>query len=46
MDQGINVVIVKAELINFEKQGRLKLLNLTKRGEEVANYVEKVRNVL
>jgi len=36
----------KAGLITFEKQGRLKLLQLTKRGGEVAEYIEKIRNIL
>jgi len=33
-------------LINFDKQGRLKLLSLTKKGNEVAEYIDKVRNAL
>ena len=36
----------KSDLINFEKQGRLKLLNLTNRGDEVAKNIEGIRNVL
>ncbi len=36
----------KAHLINFDKQGRLKLLTLTKKGEEVAKYIEMIRNLL
>ncbi|MFH1052914.1 MAG: winged helix DNA-binding protein [Candidatus Woesearchaeota archaeon] len=36
----------KAELINFEKQGRLKLLTLTKKGSEVAEHIDGVRNLL
>lgn len=36
----------KSELINFEKQGRLKLLNLTNRGQEVAKNIEGIRNAL
>jgi len=36
----------KAGLINFDKQGRLKLLTLTKKGQEVAEYIEKIRSVL
>lgn len=36
----------KAGLVNFDKQGRLKLLNLTKKGEEVAEHMDKVRNLL
>lgn len=36
----------KASLINFEKQGRLKLLTLTKQGEEIARNIESIRRVL
>ncbi len=36
----------KAGLINFEKQGRLKLLTLTKTGNEVAGFMENIRNLL
>jgi DNA-binding MarR family transcriptional regulator len=36
----------KAGLIMFEKQGRLKLLTLTKKGGEVADYIDKIRNLL
>ena len=36
----------KAGLINFEKQGRLKLLTLTKLGQEVADKVDGIRVAL
>ena len=36
----------KSGLVNFDKQGRLKLLTLTKKGNEVAEYIEKIRNLL
>ena len=36
----------KAGLINFEKQGRLKLLTLTKTGQEVADKIDGIRMVL
>lgn len=36
----------KAGLMNFEKQGRLKLLSLTKKGEEIANHIVKTRSAL
>ena len=36
----------KAGLINFEKQGRLKLLTLTKIGQEVAEKIDGIRTVL
>lgn len=33
----------KSGLINFEKQGRLKLLTLTKKGQEVAEHIDNIR---
>ena len=36
----------KASLINFEKQGRLKLLTLTKTGQEVADKIDGIRTIL
>ena len=36
----------KAGLINFDKQGRLKLLTLTKKGIEVAEHIERIKNLL
>ena len=33
----------KSGLINFEKQGRLKLLSLTKKGSEVADNIDSIR---
>lgn len=36
----------KYGLINFEKQGRLKLLTLTKKGSEIADNIANIRNVL
>lgn len=36
----------KADLINFKKEGRLKLLELTKKGKEVAGNIESIRSVL
>ncbi len=36
----------KAGLINFEKQGRLKLLTLTKSGTEVAEHIEGIKSLL
>ncbi|HJX06075.1 MAG TPA: DUF2250 domain-containing protein [Candidatus Nanoarchaeia archaeon] len=36
----------KAGLVTFEKQGRLKVLTLTKKGQEVAGYISKVQNLL
>ena len=36
----------RAGLINFDKQGRLKLLTLTKKGQEVAEHIDSIRNIL
>ena len=36
----------KAGLVSFEKKGRLKLLTLTKIGEEVARSLDNVKNIL
>jgi predicted transcriptional regulator len=36
----------RSDLINFDKQGRLKLLSLTKKGYDVADSIEKIRTVL
>ena len=36
----------KAGLINFEKQGRLKLLTLTKKGSDVAEHLDTIRTLL
>ena len=36
----------KSSLINFDKQGRLKLLSLTKAGNDVAENIEKIRSML
>ncbi len=36
----------KSGLINFNKQGRLKLLSLTKKGAELAEHIDAARNIL
>ena len=36
----------KAGLINFEKQGRLKILTLTKLGQDVAEKIDGIRVIL
>jgi DNA-binding MarR family transcriptional regulator len=36
----------QAGLINFNKQGRLKLLSLTKKGTEIAEHIDRIRNSL
>lgn len=36
----------KAGLVEFKKQGRLKVLSLTKKGIEAASYIDKINNLL
>ncbi len=36
----------KSGLVNFEKQGRLKLLTLTKNGSDVADNIDRIWNLL
>ncbi|MBS3106932.1 winged helix DNA-binding protein [Candidatus Woesearchaeota archaeon] len=36
----------KAGLVNFEKTGRLKLLSLTKKGEQVAERIDSIKTIL
>ena len=36
----------KSGIITFEKQGRLKLLALTKKGLDMAEHIDSVRNIL
>ena len=36
----------RAGLVSFEKQGRLKVLTLTKKGQEVASNINKIKNLL
>jgi len=36
----------KNELINFDKQGRLKLLTLTKKGSDVADHISNIKGLL
>ena len=36
----------KAGLIIFDKQGRLKLLTLTKKGNEIAEHIERIKSLL
>lgn len=36
----------KEELVNFDKQGRLKLLTLTKKGNDVALRIDDIRRLL
>jgi predicted transcriptional regulator len=34
------------KLITFNKTGRLKLLTLTKKGEQIAELIEKIRSTI
>ena len=36
----------KTGLVNFNKQGRLKLLSLTKKGMEIADNIDRIRTIL
>ena len=36
----------KEGLVSFDKQGRLKLLTLTKRGGEVADHIDRIRTLI
>ncbi len=36
----------KSGLVEFRKEGRLKVLTLTKKGTEVASYIDKIHNIL
>ena len=36
----------RAGLVNFNKQGRLKVLTLTKKGEKVAEYIDNIKTTL
>ena len=36
----------KLGLVNFEKQGRIKLIKLTKKGVEIADHIEDIKKAL
>ena len=36
----------KAKLVNFEKQGRIKVIKLTESGEKIADNIGKIRELL
>jgi len=36
----------KLSLVTFEKQGRIKLIKLTKKGQEVAGNIENIQNTV
>jgi DNA-binding MarR family transcriptional regulator len=33
-------------LVMFEKKGRIKIIKLTKKGQEVADHIESIKNIL
>jgi|TARA_Y100000310_G_C20604626_1_gene774859 predicted transcriptional regulator len=35
-----------AKLVQFEKQGRIKIIQLTDTGNKIAEYIEKIRELL
>ncbi len=35
-----------ARLVNFEKQGRIKSINLTENGEKIAEHIERIKDML
>lgn len=36
----------KLGLVGFEKQGRIKLIKLTKRGQEIADNIENIKKIV
>lgn len=36
----------KLDLVTFEKQGRIKLIKLTKRGQEIADNLDNIKRVI
>lgn len=36
----------KSKLVNFEKQGRIKTIMLTENGNKIAEYIERIKDVL
>ena len=36
----------KSKLVSFEKQGRIKTISLTENGNRVAEYIEKIKQLL
>mgnify|MGYP001613554009 CR=1 FL=1 len=36
----------KAKLVNFEKQGRIKMIKLTENGDKIAESIERIKNLL
>ena len=36
----------KLDLVTFEKKGRIKLIKLTKKGQDIAEYIDCIRRLL
>ena len=45
-DLGKTVNLMKAKLVDFEKQGRIKIIKLTENGNKVAEYIERIKSLL
>ena len=38
-------VLEKNKLVTFKREGRIKIVRLTKEGERIAEYIQKIRSV-
>ena len=36
----------KSKLVSFEKQGRIKIINLTEHGTKIADYIGRIKDIL
>lgn len=39
-------ILESLKLVDFEKKGRIKLIKLTKKGREVADFIEEIRDLI
>jgi len=39
-------ILEKLGLVSFDKQGRIKIIKLTKKGQEVADHIENIKRIL
>jgi len=39
-------ILEKLDLVTFEKQGRIKLIKLTKKGQEISDNIDNIRRVV
>jgi len=39
-------ILEALKLVVFEKKGRIKIIRLTNKGKEVADYIESIRNLI